>query len=75
MRSQFPHATAWTITAALFGVLVAAQIWQSCHAAVRPSPQANLPVVEIVPQDRPDLHGFDEQAFADEFTRPSDMPR
>lgn len=67
MRNSFPHAAAWLVAVAMFGALGIGQWWQSCVAATHPTARTQVPAVEIVPQDRPDRHGFDDSAFDDEM--------
>lgn len=67
MRNNFPHAAAWLVAVAMLGFLGLAQWWQTGHAAIQPAAQTLAPAVEIVPQDRPDMHGLDDSAFDDEM--------
>ena len=69
MRTQFSRTAAWLIALAMIAGIGGFQWWQACHASalVAASPaQVLAPMVEIVPEDRPDRHGLDDNAFAEE---------
>jgi hypothetical protein len=71
----FPHVAAWVIVAALIGGIAAPQICgaHSRNAQVSAAP-VTYPVVEVVPDDRPDRHGYDEYAFTDEMNHHPTAP-
>jgi hypothetical protein len=70
-----PYVAAWVLVAALLGGIAAPQICgaprRNAHISAAP---AAYPVVEVVPDDRPDQHGYDEHAFTDEMNHHPTVP-
>jgi hypothetical protein len=64
---MFPHTAAWAILAVLLVGLAAPQLCGTAHSRAPMQQQAQVPSVEIVPDDRPDRRGYDENAFVDEM--------
>jgi hypothetical protein len=64
---MFPHTAAWAIVAVLLVGLAAPQLCSTAHGRATLQQQAQVPSVEIVPDDRPDRRGYDESAFVDEM--------
>jgi hypothetical protein len=70
----FPHAAAWSVLAVLLAGIAAPQMCGAHSTNVQVQSDATYPVVEVVPEDRPDRHDYDAYAFTEEMNHQQASP-